>query len=488
MDLSFAYVKEHQVLLLPVSDAGERSLFYTDQTKPEVILEIQRATLGDRLHLEQIENTQLLNKAERFFADDSTALELDLVSVDDVNLSQLLDELPEHEDLLEQEQNAPVVRLINGLFAEALKRKASDIHVETYEQSVSIRLRQDGVLQEVLTPDRRLAPLLISRIKVMAKLDIAEKRIPQDGRITVRIAGRPVDVRVSTLPTSYGERVVMRILDQKSVQLDFDHLGVPQAIQKPLSRLLQQPNGILLVTGPTGSGKTTTLYAGLSLLNESSRNILTVEDPIEYELQGIGQTQVNSKTGMSFAGGLRAMLRQDPDVVMVGEIRDIETAQIAVQASLTGHMVLSTLHTNDAPSAVTRLLDIGVEPYLIASSLRGVLAQRLVRKLCTHCRTEVKYAKDDLESLGFDGVDGFNAYKAEGCNHCGHSGYSGRQGIYELLVLDDQTARLLHHDQPEEQLRNLLNKEQATLQAQAINLVKAGVTDLTEVLRTVRSL
>lgn len=485
--LPFSYVKQHQVLLLN-SAVDPLTLMCTDQTQPEVFLEVQRITEGRSLQIKEVSAATLQVKAEIIYAQQEGTVDLEVIDVGDISLAQLVEELPEHEDLLEQEQNSPVVRLINGLFSEALKRKASDIHVETYEKTVSIRLRQDGVLHEILNPDRRLAPLIISRIKVMSKLDIAEKRIPQDGRITVQIAGRAVDVRVSTLPTSHGERVVMRILDQRSVQLDLDHLGMPSLIQSRFKKLLLQPNGIILVTGPTGSGKTTSLYAGLTLLNEKNRNILTVEDPVEYALEGVGQTQVSRKTGMSFATGLRAMLRQDPDVVMVGEIRDLETAKIAVQASLTGHLVLSTLHTNDAASAITRLLDIGVESYLIASSVRGVLAQRLVRKLCHSCRVPKNYTPELINVMGVSVSETISGYKAKGCQHCGHSGYVGRSGIYELLLLDEQNARLLTQDNPEALLRQSLLDSKRTLAIQALGLIESGVTDLSEVLRTVRGL
>ncbi len=318
---------------------------------------------------------------------------------EDLDLFEVAQQLPEPSDLLESDDDAPIIRLINAVLTEAVKENASDIHIEPFENRLVVRFRVDGVLREVLQYRRAVAPLIVSRIKVMSKLDIAEKRLPQDGRISLRIAGRAVDVRVSTLPSGHGERVVMRLLDKQAGRLDLNHLGMASESQKTIDELIHKPHGIILVTGPTGSGKTTTLYAALERINDNSRNIMTVEDPIEYYIDGIGQTQVNTKVDMTFARGLRAILRQDPDVVMVGEIRDLETAEIAVQASLTGHLVLSTLHTNTAVGAVTRLRDMGVEPFLLSSSLIGVLAQRLVRVLCKHCKQPYPPAPRELEML-----------------------------------------------------------------------------------------
>eukprot|EP01037_Dinobryon_pediforme_P031386 gene31386-35849_t len=317
--------------------------------------------------------------------------------------------------------------MINALLTQALREGASDIHIEPFEQISVVRFRIDGSLRDVVKPRKAVHASLVSRIKIMSQLDIAEKRLPQDGRITLRVAGKPVDVRVSTLPTAHGERAVLRLLDKESGRLDLERLGMSMPVLSQFDRLIAQPHGIVLVTGPTGSGKTTTLYAALSRLNTSSSNILTVEDPIEYELAGVGQTQVNPRIDMSFAKALRAILRQDPDVIMIGEIRDLETAQIAVQASLTGHLVLATLHTNNAAAAVTRLLDMGIEPFLLSSSLLGVVAQRLVRKLCLQCRRR----------------DG-QLWQSAGCDHCGHTGYQGRVGVYELLQSTDEIHALIH--------------------------------------------
>ncbi|GHC88843.1 GspE/PulE family protein [Novosphingobium pokkalii] len=359
-------------------------------------------------------------------------------------------DLPSAEDLLGSTDDAPVIRLINGLLAEGLRQGASDIHLEPYEQALVVRLRRDGQLAEILRLPAHVAPMLASRIKVMARLDIAERRLPQDGRMALDLAGRLVDVRVSTLPSRAGERVVLRLLDKARAGLDLAALGLDGAAEAVLHRALAQPNGIVLVTGPTGSGKTTTLYAALGRLNDGARNILTVEDPVEYAIDGVGQTQVNPRLGLTFAAGLRAILRQDPDVVMVGEIRDAETAQIAVQAALTGHLVLATVHTNDAAGAITRLRDMGVEPFLLAATLRAVLAQRLVRRLCPHCRAPEAMPAPLAATLGLE--PGSVAMAAPGCAACNETGHSGRVGVFEALWVDDGLRRLLHDDAGEDAL------------------------------------
>ncbi|MGX5202996.1 type II secretion system ATPase GspE [Aliikangiella sp. IMCC44632] len=405
---------------------------------------------------------------------------------EDMDLFKLAEEMPVTEDLLEADDDAPIIKLINALLTEAIKVNASDIHVETFEHDLKVRFRVDGVLREVLSPSKKLAPLLVSRIKVMAKLDIAEKRVPQDGRIALKIANRGVDVRVSTIPSSHGERVVLRLLDKQAGRLEFSHLGMPADLMEKMSAVLHKPHGIILVTGPTGSGKTTTLYAGLTLLNHSSRNILTVEDPIEYLLDGIGQTQVNSKVDMTFARGLRAILRQDPDVVMVGEIRDLETAQIAVQASLTGHLVLSTLHTNTASGAVTRLQDMGIEPFLLSSSLLGVLAQRLVRTLCLHCRREESANARECELLGFDRNNPPKVFHPVGCVECNNSGYRGRQGIYEFLPVDETIRDMIHNGASEQEVERHARKENISIREDGKNRVLQGLTTIEEVLRVTR--
>jgi general secretion pathway protein E len=388
-----------------------------------------------------------------------------------VDLSRMMQELPAVEDLLEAADDAPIIRMLNALLTQAAKDGASDIHIEPYERSSAVRFRVDGTLREVVQPNKALHAALISRLKIMAELDIAEKRLPQDGRISLRIGGRAIDVRVSTLPSSYGERAVLRLLDKTESKFTLEGLGMSGDVLSSFERLVHQPHGIVLVTGPTGSGKTTTLYASLGRVDTATTNVLTVEDPIEYELPGIGQTQVNPRIELTFAKALRAILRQDPDVIMIGEIRDHETAQIAVQASLTGHLVLATLHTNDAPSAVTRLVDMGIEPFLLSSSLLGVLAQRLVRKLCPHCKRP--------------GDDGH--WHPVGCEHCSMTGYKGRTGVYELMTLTPALQALVHNEASEAELvATARSSGLRSMREDGQRLIDSGVTSQAEVLRVTR--
>ncbi|MBM4239884.1 MAG: type II secretion system protein GspE, partial [Gammaproteobacteria bacterium] len=384
---------------------------------------------------------------------------------------------------LDSEDDAPIIRLINALLTQAIKDNASDIHIEPFENRLVVRLRVDGVLREVLQTRRAVANAVVSRIKVMSKLDIAEKRLPQDGRISLRVGGRAVDVRVSTIPSGHGERVVLRLLDKQAGRLDLGELGMEPEVEGLLDRLIHKPNGILLVTGPTGSGKTTTLYAALSRLNDATRNIMTVEDPIEYYLDGIGQTQVNTKVDMSFARGLRAILRQDPDIVMVGEIRDLETAQIAVQASLTGHLVLSTLHTNTAVGAITRLRDMGIEPFLLASSLIGIVAQRLVRTLDQNSRESFVAGELERRQLGVAAGDPSPTLFRPGPNG---PGYRGRTGIYELVMVDEALRTLIHDGASEAELERHARLSTPSIRDDGITKVSRGATTLEEVLRVTR--
>ncbi|MDO8704200.1 MAG: type II secretion system ATPase GspE, partial [Sulfuricaulis sp.] len=408
---------------------------------------------------------------------------------EDLDLAELTQNLPQATDLMESEDDAPIVRLINALLTQAVREGASDIHIEPFETRSVVRFRIDGILRDIIEPQRALHGVIISRIKIMARLDIAEKRLPQDGRITLRLAGRPVDVRVSTVPTGHGERVVMRLLDKQAGRLNLTALGMDDTTHKTLIHLINQPHGIILVTGPTGSGKTTTLYAALGNLDSTQHNIMTVEDPVEYDLDGVGQMQVNSKIELTFARALRSILRQDPDIIMIGEIRDLETAQIAVQASLTGHLVLATLHTNDAVGAVTRLVDMGVEPFLVASSLLGVLAQRLVRKLCPACKRA--HAPDPAElkllELGKTKRDYSQIYVPVGCSTCVNTGYQGRTGIYELLTVDDKLRSQVHDRASEGKIRDHARTlGMQTIREDGLRWVSKGETSLEEVLRVSR--
>jgi general secretion pathway protein E len=404
---------------------------------------------------------------------------------EELDLFQVAQQLSEPEDLLESKDDAPIIRLINALLSEAIKENASDIHIEPFESRLVVRFRVDGVMREVLQPRRVLAPLLASRIKVMAKLDIAEKRLPQDGRISLRIAGRAVDVRVSTIPCGHGERVVLRLLDKQAGRLELTQIGMSPNLLKNLAINLTKPHGIILVTGPTGSGKTTSLYAMLNYLNDRKRNIMTVEEPIEYYLDGIGQTQVNTKVDMSFAKGLRAILRQDPDVVMVGEIRDAETAQIAVQASLTGHLVLSTLHTNTAIGAVVRLRDMGIEPFLLSSSLVAVMSQRLLRLLCPHCKRAYPSTPQEMRAMSLK--KSVTLYALNGCKECNGIGYRGRTGIYEFIGVDDTLRNMIHDGKSQYELEKYAHQRFEKIQRGGLRLVLKGDTSLEELLRVTRA-
>ena len=480
--LPFAYAAAQRVVIDP--DNPQRIL-HDGPVSVAVLLELRRL-VGPGLSLDRLPEADFQATLTRAYQrDNSEAQQMAADIGSDVNLSQLAEEIPDAGDLMDAEDDAPIIRLINAILSEAVREKASDIHIETFESKLSVRYRVDGVLTEVLSPKRALGPLLVSRLKVMARLDIAEKRVPQDGRISVRIAGHAVDIRVSTLPSAYGERVVLRLLDKQSGQLQLQQLSMPGPVQEGFQRSLHSPHGIILVTGPTGSGKTTTLYAGLSEINETSRNIMTIEDPVEYMLPGVGQTQVNTKVDMTFARGLRAILRQDPDVVMVGEIRDLETAEIAVQASLTGHLVLSTLHTNTAIGAVTRLQDMGIESFLLSSSLLAVMAQRLVRLLCDDCKEAFQPTEQELALFGEHAheVAGATLYRPRGCASCNHSGYRGRTGIYELIEVDEALRALIHEGAGEQDMAAQARKRYPSIQADGRRRILAGETSLQEVLR-----
>jgi len=404
---------------------------------------------------------------------------------------ELISEINETADLLDETSDAPIIKLVNLLVAGAIKDRASDLHVEPYASSLKIRYRIDGILYDILNLPRRIQSPLVSRIKIMAKLNIAEKRLPQDGRIEIKIADRLIDIRVSVIPTAFGERVVLRLLDKTGKMLMLSDLGMHDERIKLLNKLIKSPYGIILVTGPTGSGKTTTLYAALSTINRPEINIITIEDPIEYQMDGVGQIQVNPKIDLTFATGLRSIVRQDPDVILIGEIRDRETAEIAIQSSLTGHLVFSTLHTNDAASAITRLIDMGIEPFLTTSSIIAIIAQRLVRVLCPQCKEIYQPDEESLFNLGLDksALESNTFYRKKGCNFCMHTGFRGRTGIFEILVVDDEFKKLVLKTSDANQLNEqALKQGMITLQKDGILKAMKGITTIEEVLRVTRSL
>ncbi len=483
--IPFAFARTHGVLAR-LDDAGGLRVRVREGASPEVLAELRRHTgLPMRAELLTNETFDAALAAEYAEAEGGNSLLADGLG-DSAELTSLMQDSQRIQDLLESDDDAPIIRLINTIFMQALRDGASDIHIERFEERSAVRFRVDGVLKDVFEPPRALHAALASRIKVMAEMDIAEKRLPQDGRIALKLGGRPIDVRVSTLPTGHGERVVLRLLAKDAERMQLERLGMDPGVLGQIDRLIHEPHGILLVTGPTGSGKTTTLYAAISRLDSTELNIMTVEDPIEYDLDGIGQTQVNAKVDMDFARALRAILRQDPDVILVGEIRDLETAQIAVQASLTGHLVLATLHTNDAVSAVTRLSDMGVEPFLLGSSLVGVLAQRLVRRLCPECRQVYTPTAREWAALGVE-TPPATVYQAKGCDACNHTGYRGRSGLYELLIVDDAVRRLIHDGVGEHVIRDHARRHgMRNLREDGLRWLLAGETSIEELLRATR--
>jgi general secretion pathway protein E len=478
--LPLAFAKRHGVLIQDVRDGAAQAI-YRRGAAPASLAEARRFA-GVPLAYTEVD-AQTFDARLQAAYESGAAMTMVEGLDDETDLFAVAQQLPEPSDLIDSDDEAPIIRLINALLTQAVKDNASDIHIEPYENRMTVRFRIDGVLREVLQSKRAVAPLVVSRVKVMSKLDIAEKRLPQDGRISLRIAGRAVDVRVSTIPSGHGERVVLRLLDKQAGRLTLDHLGMAPEDQETMDELIHRPHGILLVTGPTGSGKTTTLYAALERINDLTRNILTVEDPIEYHIDGIGQTQVNTKVEMTFARGLRAILRQDPDVVMVGEIRDLETAEIAVQASLTGHLVLSTLHTNTAVGAVTRLRDMGVEPFLLSSSLIGVLAQRLVRVLDPAARVPYTASEYECRLLNMDPGNPPTIYRAGDDER----GYQGRTGIYELVTVDNTMRTMIHDGAGEHELERYARTLGPSIRDDGVRKVLAGTTTLEEVLRVTRS-
>jgi len=482
--LPFSFARRHGIVVIRKED-GTATACMRRGAAPACLSEVRRI-VDASLEIEIISPDEFEELLQATYESKSNQAKQMVEGLeDDTDLMQVAQDLPEPSDLLEAEDDAPIIRLINAILTSAIKENASDIHIEPFENRLVVRFRIDGVMQEVLQSRRAVAPLVVSRIKVMSKLDIAEKRLPQDGRISLRIAGRAVDVRVSTMPSSHGERVVMRLLDKQAGRISLDGLGMDPAMQTTIDRLIHRPHGIILVTGPTGSGKTTSLYAALERINDDTRNIMTVEDPIEYYFDGIGQTQVNTKVQMTFARGLRAILRQDPDVVMVGEIRDLETAEIAIQASLTGHLVLSTLHTNTAVGAVTRLRDMGVEPFLLSSSLIGVIAQRLVRVLDPSSRVPYTATEIECDMLNVSSANPPTLYRA--ADGPAAQAFHGRTGIYELVTVDEELRRMIHDGAGEHELETYARQHSPGIRHEGLQKVAQGVTTLEEVLRVTRA-
>lgn len=483
--LSYGFAKANGVLLeSSQADASKVVCRHLPDAELPALIEAQRVA-GLSITFEAIDPAAFdtaLSAAYRNSA--SQAADMADDNADDLNA--LAETAASVDDLLDQKDDAPVVRLINALLLEAVKDGASDIHIEVEEKRLVVRFRVDGVLREVLEPRRALAAQLSSRLKVMGKLDIAEKRLPQDGRVSLRVGSYELDVRISTLPSQFGERVVLRLLDRGQTQLGIEHLGMSQRDLEKFRKIVAAPEGLVLVTGPTGSGKTTSLYAALHALNDRQRNILTVEDPIEYSMDGVGQIQVNSKTDMTFARGLRAVLRQDPDVIMVGEIRDGETAKIAVESAMTGHLVLSTLHTNTAIGAVSRLIDMGVERFLLAQMVRGLIAQRLVRKLCNACR--ISHVLTDTEASLLSGAlpAGTDVFEANGCEACGGNGYRGRLPVYEIVAMTPGLETMIHEGASEAALTEEARKSAPGILQDGAEKIRQGLTTVQEVARAVR--
>lgn len=486
VSLPYSFAKRHGVLI-DKTNQDQATLVHRPGVTNSALLEARRIA-GQRIVLHKVDEDEFdLLLTRNYEGNTSDAMTVMDDFGDELDLDLIAGSL-EPEDLMESQDDAPIIRLINAMLTEAIRKGASDVHIEPFEHRLSVRYRVDGVMNKLLDPPQQAAAQVISRIKVMAKLDIAEKRLPQDGRIALRLAGRPVDVRVSTLPSGHGERVVMRLLDKQAGRLDLENLGMSDESRELLQSVLKMPHGIVLVTGPTGSGKTTSLYAAMTKLNNSRNTILSVEDPIEYFLDGIGQTQVNTKVDLTFARGLRAILRQDPDIVMVGEIRDLETAEIAVQASLTGHLVLSTLHTNTAIGSITRLRDMGVEPFLLSSSLIGLVAQRLVRVLCDECKKEHVPSVAEREQLNLDEHDSRSIFIPHGCNACNHVGYTGRTGIYEVDVVDEAIRNMIHDGAAEHEIETYARSKYSGISKDGRRLVLNGTTSLEEVLRVTREM
>jgi type IV pilus assembly protein PilB len=478
----------HRHLVLPLRRVGRAlTVAMADPADPGALDQLKFVTRHDIEPMVAGEFS-LRKQIDRYYGkqeDDALSELLDEIGDDTVEIIEDRDDEVSEAALKVQIEDAPVVKLINGILNDAVLRGVSDVHIEPYEKEIRIRYRIDGALQEVMKPPLRMKAALTSRVKILADLNIAERRVPQDGRIKLKVRNKVVDFRVSTLPVIFGEKIVLRILDKGNLTLDLEKFGFEPKAERDFMRAIMQPYGMVLVTGPTGSGKTTTLYSALSKINTEDVNIMTAEDPVEYNLHGINQVQVRSEIGMTFAAALRAFLRQDPNIIMVGEIRDIETGGIAIKASLTGHLVLSTLHTNDAPSTVTRMIDMGLEPFNVAAALNVVTAQRLLRRICSNCKEEAKYTEEYLDAAGLsDRQKELTFYKGKGCDHCGGTGYRGRQGLYEVMATTPELRRLIMQGASVDELRaQALEDGMLTLRMDGIRKVEKGITTLEEVIK-----
>ena len=476
--LPYDFVKENDVLAF--NDGNSFTVISPNNLSNDIYHEIQRF-LKSNFTFSLCNATYFNDLLTNSFSINKDSTELSEELTDEFDLKSFAGSISATEDLLSGSNDTPIIKLINGIISQAVKNRASDIHFEPYEESLIVRFRVDGILKEILKHDSKISSVLISRIKIISGLDISERRLPQDGRVSLSLGDKNIDVRVSTLPSSYGERVVLRLLDKQASQINIDDLGLPSVILQNYKSSLKNPEGIILFTGPTGSGKTTTLYSGLRYLSDSSQNILTVEDPIEYTLTGIGQTQVNTKTGYTFAKGLRAILRQDPDVVMVGEMRDVETAQIGIQASLTGHLVLSTVHTNSAVAAITRLRDMGIESFLLASSLRTIISQRLVRRLCLKCKKHELPSKTSIALFNLDSDK--KVFISSGCEACSNTGYQGRIAIAECIQVDKSLKEMIHNNASENLISDHVFKNNQSIDEASSNLISKGITSCEELIR-----
>ncbi len=483
LKLPISYAKK--ALVLPLRRDNGTILAATSEPLNLSMLDDLSALLGADIALCLVPSDKILDRLNRLHSEDMNKAEETVQEMEEDDLSFLAAELDEPTDLLEVTDDAPIIRLVNSLLSQAIRERASDIHIEPFEKEMVARFRIDGILYNILTIQKRFQASIASRVKIMSNLNIAEKRLPQDGGMRIKIGGKDVDIRVSIVPTAFGERIVLRLLYRESALLPLDQIGFSGDTLTRFNEMIQRPHGIVLVTGPTGSGKTTTLYASLSQINSPDKNIITIEDPIEYQLKGIGQIQVNAKIQLTFAAGLRSVLRQDPDVILVGEIRDGETAEIAIQAALTGHLVFSTLHTNDSAGAVTRLIDMKIEPFLISSSVNAILAQRLVRVLCSQCREPYQITPAEIAELELkSGVENTTVYRAKGCDACFHTGYLGRSAIYELLTVDDDIRQLIMKDTDASTIKyQAMNKGMRTLRQDGAAKVLAGITSVDEVVR-----